>query len=43
MGPAREGDDEKGISRIIPDGADVTKVSLRGSCQLTSRFEVTLI
>jgi hypothetical protein len=42
MWPAREGDDE-GISRVIPDGAGATKLSPGGSCQLASRFEVTLI
>jgi hypothetical protein len=38
-----QADDDEGISRVIPDGAGAIKLSPGGSCQLASRFEVTLM
>jgi hypothetical protein len=39
-----EGDDEMAdISRVIPDSAGAIRLSPGGSCQVVSRFKVTLV
>jgi hypothetical protein len=44
MREGRDGDDKMAdISRVIPDGAGAIRLSPGGSCQIASRFEVTLI